>query len=141
MRPRRPSQPVDYVTCRVPSVLPKRSRLRNSFTTTRGVESCAYRLATVNDEGVLAQTLPLEPAEFRAPLDRLKTAQGYIEEDEVCLHQGVRAYGSAGLVLVCRGSGQLQTVEPIGRHRQAAAIDTPDAHRFITEYAGRRLTG
>jgi 1,2-dihydroxy-3-keto-5-methylthiopentene dioxygenase len=36
-------------------------------------------------EGVLYQTLALDPAAYRAPLDALKAAQGYVQEDIVAL--------------------------------------------------------
>lgn len=40
---------------------------------------------TLRTNGVLYEQLPLEPSAYQEPLDRLKSEQGYIEQDEVQL--------------------------------------------------------
>jgi len=41
--------------------------------------------ATLTEEGVLNQQLPLDPAGYQPTMDVLKTERGYIEQDQVAL--------------------------------------------------------
>jgi 1,2-dihydroxy-3-keto-5-methylthiopentene dioxygenase len=42
-------------------------------------------VATLRAEGVIYDLLGLAPAQHQGPLERLKTAQGYVQQDEVAL--------------------------------------------------------
>jgi 1,2-dihydroxy-3-keto-5-methylthiopentene dioxygenase len=42
-------------------------------------------LATLRTEGVIYEQLELAPARYQGPLERLKDAQGYVQQDEVAL--------------------------------------------------------